>query len=146
MGVQVITGGPRSFFGKTVNKARPVGFRVEAICDGQATKWCENLADNEVWVDATILYRNGITNLSPTYGYVGSGSVTIKGSLVDRQNVYDVFGTAGPQIAAFMSDKWSPIGTGTLSSGQYMNADNMHIFDMIQLVFTGPGSLVIMSY
>jgi hypothetical protein len=139
MGVRILSNAPRSVMMHTVNPSRSTTLNVQAICDGQATKWCENLADNEVWLDMNALYRGGGTMVGASFGYVGSGSVTVKGTLADRHFLKDIFSSGGVQVAAWMAPQWATIETGTLAPGQIFSCAPL-MYSLVQLVFTGSGS------
>jgi hypothetical protein len=146
MGCTTVNGARRDYALRRLNSVRPTGYKLEVFSDGQATKWMDIavLADNEIWIDASMFFRQG-TNLGPTLSYNGSGSCVVTGSLEDKRAIHQLVNgdpDAQAALVAYMSPQW--IEVASLAPGAAEGVD-MKIFDIFRLVFTGAGSATIMS-
>lgn len=138
--ITTLSGAGRSYHGRKINVGRTTTYKLEIFCDGVASKWNANLANNEIWIDASVFYRQGI-NLSPSLQYSGAGSCAVSGSLENRRIVQDLKGEAGPAIVTAMSTQWDSVGN--LVPGTPLNM-NMQMYEVLKLVFSNnPGHVTI---
>jgi hypothetical protein len=149
MGITTVNGARRDYFGARFNTARPTGYKVEIFCDGQATKWTPNLANNEIWVDASSVFRQGI-NMGPTFQYMGAGTCAVYGSLEDRSIAQNIQKADYAYLAAAETTNWVQLGVdpdtpAPLAPGEVMTVDGK-LFEVLRFVFAGgSGSVTITS-
>lgn len=150
MGIKVLNGATRDYFDRQSNHARSTENRITALCDGQATKWSVNLANNEVWIDASAVYRPGAGQVGPTFQYQGAGSCLVYGTLGDRALARYIKDDPAylPFVAATLPN-WVQISSdpdtpGPLTAGKVAFPSGI-VFDMFKLVFTGAGAVVILE-
>lgn len=145
MGAVLINGAVRSHHDYTVNIPVPLNFKLDALYDGQATlyKWSPNLPANEIWIDASALYREGV-NLGVTIQNLGAtGTVDVYGSMIDRGLVNKVRQASGAAIPAAVATSWVSL-KAAMAAGTDLYV-GMTIYSVFRLVFTSgtPGAVTL---
>lgn len=147
--INVSSGAVRDYFERQNNHSRSTENRLTVFSDGVASKWSPNLANNEIWLDATALYRPGSGQVGPTFQYQGAGTCAVYGIQGDRGLAQNIKSTDYLPFVAALAPYWVQIGVegetpAPLGPGEVAYPSGL-VFDMFKLVFTGAGALSILA-
>ena len=126
----------------------PLAYKMEIAYDGGgAHPFSPHLPANEIWIDASSLFRQGL-NLGPSIQYLDSdagGTVDVYGMLSSREYAKQVVSPDYSFLPGKLLPNWVPLRLA-MTAG-FILTDDTKIYDLYRFVFsTGiPANIIMMS-